>query len=176
MSKQVPITQSSTPGHCNVGISSLHLISILKVKSLALKVHSTILTTLGKQTTSKMMFRDSNSTEGIFQDIWENLKLYMICARQYDLSEKRKSDFFIHVFGGAAWNLFFQRHEVDMFLDNMARVLLRKYVSDARQLRVKESLDTLRVRSLIAQKNISDISECLSQIAQLIDVLTSRCP
>lgn len=122
------------------------------------------------------MFRDNTFNGDLSQDIMETMKLYAICSRQHRLSQAQKADFFVHVFEGSARKFFFENANGEMPYNDMVRVMLKEYVSDARQMQVKGTLETLRLRSFMKEKELEDVSEGLSKMVEHINELSPQCP
>ena len=58
----------------------------------------------------------------------------------------------------------------------MVDVMTKEYVSDARQLQVKATLEMLRLRSFMQDEDISDVSSGLSKLVKHINELSPQCP
>lgn len=72
---------------------------------------------------------------------------------------------------------FFLHHTNDeMSYDEKAQTMLQEYVSDACQLQVKGTLETLRPRTFMTDKNINDVSEGRTKIVEHINAMTPQCP
>lgn len=124
----------------------------------------------------QVMFKESKITGELSQDIHQTLQMYSICARQYTLSQAQKSDFFVHPFNGAARKVFLHHTNDEMRYDEKAQTMLQEYVSDACQLQVKGTLETLCLRTFMADKNINDVSEGRTKIVEHINAMTPQCP
>lgn len=122
------------------------------------------------------MFKDNKFNGDLSQDIMETMKLYAICSCQHRLSLSQKADFYVHVFEGSARKFFFENIEETMSYNEMAQVMLKEYVGDARQMHVKGTLETLPLRSFMKEKEIDDISEGLTKLAENINELSPQCP
>lgn len=72
---------------------------------------------------------------------------------------------------------FFLHHTNDeISYDEKAQTMLQEYVSDACQLQVKGTLETLRPRTFMTDKNINDVSEGRTKIVEHINAMTPQCP
>ena len=58
----------------------------------------------------------------------------------------------------------------------MVDVMTKEYVSDARQLQVKATLEILPLRSFMQDEDISDVSSGLSKLFEHINELSPQCP
>ena len=124
----------------------------------------------------QQMFKDCRFTGEISQDISETLRMYDICARQHNLSRSQKADFFVHVFDGPARKYFFDNVDESLQFHEMANFMIKEYISDARQLQVKGTLESLRLRKFMTEKGIDDVSEGLTKLVELINELSPQCP
>ena len=122
------------------------------------------------------MFNNSQLSGQIKQDILEIIKMYTICSRQYQLSQAQQADFFVHLFFGSARRYFLTNTSPNMPLHIMVDVMTKEYVSDARQLQVKTTLEMLRLRSFMQDEDISDESSGLLKLVKHINELPPQCP
>lgn len=104
------------------------------------------------------MFKYLKFSGDISLEVHENIKPYAISARQYDPSRAQKGDFFIHCLDGAALKIFFEKCNEAMPYQATFSVVLTEYASDARQLQIKGSLETLRLSSFTREGNMKDVS------------------
>lgn len=63
-----------------------------------------------------------------------------------------------------------------MSFNETAEIMLKEYVSFARQLQIKGTLETLRLRSFMKERNIGDVSEGLTKMVEYINELCLQCP
>lgn len=63
-----------------------------------------------------------------------------------------------------------------MTYSEKARRTLCEYTGDARQLQVKWTLEPLRLRSFMKEKEVTDITEGLTKLFDHINALTPQCP
>lgn len=124
----------------------------------------------------QQMFRDNKFNGDLSQDIMETMKLYGICSRQYHLTQPQKADFLVHVFEGAARKFFFENTSETMPYNEMVQVMLKEYVSDARQMQAKGTLETLRLRSFMQERDLEDVSDGLTKLVERINELSPQCP
>ena len=128
-----------------------------------------------KATNVFQYFKDNKFTGDISQSIELSIRDYNVCARQHNLTTKQKADFFINVLADPARTFFFNNADDNMIFDEMARMMIREYNSDARQLQVQGRLDTLRLDKCMAEHQITSHSEGLTKIVDLIERLTPQC-
>lgn len=100
--------------------------------------------------------------------------MYPIYDLQYGLSPSQKADIFLHVLDGAARNFFFDNCCHYMPFNTAAKIMLTKFFSDARQLQVRLTLKTLRLRSFMEERKISDIFEGLMKMVDLMNELLTH--
>lgn len=123
----------------------------------------------------QLMLKDNKFKGDLSQSIQTSLKPYQICCRQYSLSQAQKADFLVHAFDGPARTFFFNNTLETMMFQERCAVMLKEYNSDARQLQVKGKIDNLRLKTFMEEKDISEVSEGLSQLVELVEELTPQC-
>lgn len=87
-----------------------------------------------------LSIKDSKFSGDIKQDVKETIKMYEICSRQYGLSDRQKSDFFIHAFEGATRRFFMANTTISMPFFMLCEIVEKEYNSVARKLQVKATL------------------------------------
>ena len=128
-----------------------------------------------KATNVFQYFKDSKFTGDMNQSIELTIRDYNVCARQHKLSQKQKADFFVNVLADPARTFFFNNARDDMTFDEMARMMVKEYNSDARQLQVQGILETLRLDKYMAEQGLTSPSEGLTKLVDLIERLTPQC-
>ena len=103
------------------------------------------------------------------------LRDYSICARQHKLTHSQKADYFVNVLDGPARTFFFNNARNDMTFADMANMMLREYNSDARQLHVQGRLEGLRWQEFMLEHDITNPSDGLTNIINVIEELTPHC-
>lgn len=98
------------------------------------------------------------------EEISETIKVYGKSSFQYHLSSSQKGYFFLNVLDGEARKFFFGSCREFMDYSGILKVMMIEYVSRAIQLQVKGSLETLRLKSFIQEKKISDASKGLTKL------------
>lgn len=101
----------------------------------------------------------------------ETLKLYSICTRKHRLSQAQKADFFVYILKGSAGKFFFENVSDGMQYNEIVQIMLNEYVSDAEQMQVKGTRETLRLRSFMKEKEIENVSDGLTKIVKHIQEL-----
>lgn len=77
--------------------------------------------------------KDSNFSEDIKQGVKETKTKYDICSCQYGLSDRQKSDLFIHAFEDTACRYFMENSTPGISFPLMCEVMEKEYISDARK-------------------------------------------
>ena len=120
-------------------------------------------------------FKDRKFTGEITQSIHLLIRDYSVCARQHRLSRAQLADYFVNVLEGPARTFFFNNARNDMSFDDMAEMMVKEYNSDARQLQVQGTLEILRLDKYMTEHEITDVSDGLTKIVNLIENLTPQC-
>ena len=120
-------------------------------------------------------FKDRKFTGNIRQSINLALRDYAVCARQHKLSRTQLAEYFVNILDGPARTFFFNNAQEGMSFEDMGNMMLREYNSDARQLHVQGILEGLRLKKLMEENGITNISEALTKIINLIEELTPQC-
>ena len=118
-------------------------------------------------------FKDNMFTGDLSQSIDMTLRDFNVCARQHRLSNRQKADFFINVLAGPARTFFFNNATDTMDFEEMAKMMVLEYNSDARQLQFQGRLETLRLH--MSEEDVSSPSKGLTQIIDIIERLTPQC-
>lgn len=63
-----------------------------------------------------------------------------------------------------------------MDFHELSQIMLKEYVSDARQLQVKDTLENLRLQSLMRSHDIKEVSSGLTRLVDTINELSPQCP
>lgn len=100
------------------------------------------------------MFKDNDFQGDISKDINKTVQIFGICARQCPLFLLWKSDFFIHVFVGAAPKFLPGNSTDSMSSGEKVQLMLREYASNAKKLQVKGTLEALRLRLSMGDKGL----------------------
>ena len=128
-----------------------------------------------KATNAFQYFNDNKLTGDINKSIEMTIRGHNVCAGQHRFTEKQKSVFFVNVLVDPARTFFFNDAQDDMSFDEIARIMIREYNSDARQLSLQGMLETLRLEKYISEHNISNHSVGLTKVFELIDRLMPQC-
>lgn len=107
-----------------------------------------------------MMFK-KNATGDFSRDIQETLRVYSDCTRLYSVSAKKQDDSFVYIFDGAARKIFLHHTNDRISFDSKSQIVLQEYVSDARQIHAKGTLQNLCLPFFMAKRNITDVFEGL---------------
>lgn len=97
------------------------------------------------------------------------MKVYGKCAPQYQISSSHKAYFFFNVLDGEARKFFFESCREYMEYSGIVKVMMIEYFSLAIQLQVKGALETLRLKSFMPEKKISDTSKGFTKLVSHIN-------
>ena len=120
-------------------------------------------------------FKDNEFTGDLSQSIDMTFRDFNFRARQHRLSDRQKADFFINVPAGPARTFFFNNATDTMDFEEMAKMMVLEYNSEARQLQVQGRLETLRLERHMSEQDVSSPSEGLTQIIDILERLTPQC-
>lgn len=122
------------------------------------------------------MMRDSKLNGDIRKDTKETIKLYEICIRQYMLTERQRSEFFIHAFEGSARRFSLEKTSPTVPFGTMDDIMIAEYDSDARKIYVKATLELVRLRSFMRENGTQDVTDGLTKLVEHINELAPQCP
>ena len=120
-------------------------------------------------------FKDRKFTGDITQSIQLVIRDYLVCAQQHKLSEAQRAEYFVNIFEGPARTFFLNNAQNGMAFEQLANMMIREYNSDARQLHVQGILEGLRLRKFMVEHEITNVSEGLTKLINIIEELTPQC-
>lgn len=101
--------------------------------------------------------------------------LYEMTARQYNLNPGQMADLFVYTLDGPARTFVVNNVPHRETFHGIKSLLISKYNSNARQLQVKGILDTLRLKTVMAQRELTSATEELSSIDAKMEDLAPQC-
>lgn len=124
---------------------------------------------------SGLFNKENRFTGDLKQSIHVTLQTYEMTAHHYKLTPDQKVNFFVYALGGPAKLFFLRTAKLGDTYERIREFMLAEYNSDARQLQVEGQLQQLRLRHLMAEENIADVSKGLSALVVKIEELTPQC-
>lgn len=101
---------------------------------------------------------------------------FNVASRMYALTDADKTKFFINAFESPARDWFFENATNSMNYEELCKMVVEHYDSDARQLSVQAQLETMTLDSFMLQNEITDLTTGLDKIVEHIEILTPQCP
>lgn len=83
----------------------------------------------------------------MMQSIERTIRDYNICARHHKLNRSLEVDFFVNFLTVTTRNISFNNYRDGKTFEEMAKMMMREYNSDSRQLQVQGMVENLRLTS-----------------------------
>ena len=120
-------------------------------------------------------FKGNKFSGNVEESIEQTLQMYEIYSQQIELSPQQMSDFFIHALSKPALTFFLNSGGKGKSYDEIKQMMLNEYNSDSRQAQTKRRLDMLRLRNVMIELGITDLSAGLAATIQRVENWTTQC-
>lgn len=113
-------------------------------------------------------------TGDLSESIHTTLQMYELTVQQYDLLPTQMAELFVHTLDGPAQLFYLREIKASDSYPTIKQKMLDEYHSDARQLQVEGNLSQLRLRKLMQEESITDVSKGLSTLVVKIEELVPQ--
>ena len=110
------------------------------------------------------------------KSIHHSLRDYDLCCQQLQLSQQERTEMFVNLFTGSARWFLFDHANPRMNFNELVRVMVTEFGSDARQLTLQSTLEPLTLTDFMQAEDTTDIATGLASLIERINLLAPQAP